>query len=138
MTWADTIYLLPEIIVAIGACLMLIAPVTGFRSEGPSAKWAMLVLLAITAGSVVACSVAVADIDQTRGFAAMFALDPFSIFFKLLFIVTIGCIVLLSDGFFKGTRYSPWEYYSLLAFALCGMLFMASGIHLAKIGRAHV
>src|SRR5688572_10396950 len=138
MTWADTIYLLPEIIIAIGACALLIAPVSGFRSEGPSAKWAMLVLLAITAGSVVACSIAVGDIDQTRGFAAMFALDSFSIFFKLLFIVTIGCIVLLSDGFFKGTRYSPWEYYSLLAFALCGMLFMASGIHLAKIGRAHV
>src|SRR5687768_10149416 len=63
----------------------------------------------------------------------MFALDPFSIFFKLLFIVTIACVVLLSDGFFKGTRYSPWEYYSLLAFALCGMMFMASGIHLATI-----
>ena len=133
MTWADTIYLLPEIIIAIGACALLLAPVTGFRSEGPSAKWAMLGLLAITAGSVVACSVAVADIDQTRGFAAMFALDSFSIFFKLLFIVTIACVVLLSDDFFQGTRYSPWEYYSLLAFALCGMLFMASGIHLATI-----
>src|SRR5688572_12564254 len=133
MTWADTIYLLPEIIIAIGACALLIAPVTGFRSEGPSAKWATLVLLLITAGSVVACSIAVANIDQTRGFAAMFALDSFSIFFKLLFIVTVGCIVLLSDDFFKGTRYSPWEYYSLLAFALCGMMFMVSGIHLATI-----
>ena len=133
MTWADTVYLLPEIIIAIGACALLIAPVTGFRSDGPSAKWATLVLLLITAGSVVACSIAVAEIDQTRGFAAMFALDSFSIFFKLLFIVTIACIVLLSDDFFKGTRYSPWEYYSLLAFALCGMMFMASGIHLATI-----
>jgi NADH-quinone oxidoreductase subunit N len=133
MTWADTIYLLPEIIIAIGACALLIAPVTGFRSEGSGAKWSMLVLLAITAGSVIACSAAVANVDQTRGFAAMFALDPFSIFFKLLFIVTIACIVLLSDDFFRGTRYSPWEYYSLLAFALCGMLVMASGIHLATI-----
>ena len=133
MTWADTIYLLPEIIIAIGACALLIAPVTGFRSEGGGAKWSMLALLAITAGSVIACSAAVANVDQTRGFAAMFALDSFSIFFKLLFIVTIACIVLLSDDFFRGTRYSPWEYYSLLAFALCGMLVMASGIHLATI-----
>jgi NADH-quinone oxidoreductase subunit N len=133
MSWADVVYLLPEIVVSIGACLLLIAPVSGFKSEGSGAKWSMLALLAITAGSVLACSWAVQNIDQTRGFAAMFALDAFSIFFKLLFIATIACIVLLSDGFFRGTRYSPWEYYSLLAFALCGMMFMASGVHLAAI-----
>jgi len=133
MTWADFVYLLPEVILAIGACALLLAPVTGFRSEGSTAKWSMLVLLAITAGSVVATSSAVVNIDQTAGFASMFALDAFSIFFKLLFIVTIACIVLLSDGFFRGTKYSPWEYYSLLAFALCGMMFMASGVHLATI-----
>jgi NADH-quinone oxidoreductase subunit N len=63
----------------------------------------------------------------------MFALDAFSIFFKLLFIVTIAMIALLSDDYLRNSRYSPWEYYSLLAFALCGMMFMASGVHLATI-----
>jgi NADH-quinone oxidoreductase subunit N len=133
MTWADTVYLLPEIIASIGACLLLLAPVSGFRSTGSTAKWAMLVLLAITAGSVLACPYWVQDIEQTRMFASMFALDAFSIFFKLLFIVTIAMVVLLSDDYLRGTRYSPWEYYSLLAFALVGMMFMASGIHLAAI-----
>jgi NADH-quinone oxidoreductase subunit N len=133
MTWGDTLYLLPEIVIAIGACALLLAPVTGFRSEGSGAKWSMLFLLAVTAGSVVAVSWAVGNVEQTRSFASMFALDSFSIFFKLLFIATIACIVLLSDDFFKGTRYSPWEYYSLLGFALCGMMFMASGTHLATI-----
>lgn len=133
MSWGDVVYLLPEIVVSIGACLLLIAPVTGFKGEGSGAKWSMLALMAITAGSVLACSWAVQNVDQTRGFAAMFALDSFSIFFKLLFIATIACITLLSDGFLRGSRYSPWEYYSLLAFALCGMMFMASGIHLAAI-----
>ena len=33
MTWADTIFLLPEVILAIGASLLLIAPVSGFRSD---------------------------------------------------------------------------------------------------------
>lgn len=133
MTWADVVYLLPEIIVSAGACFLLLAPVTGFRSEGPAARWSMLVLLAFTGVAVLACSWAVQDIEQTRGFAAMFALDPFAIFFKLLFIVTIACVTLLSDGFLRGARYSPWEYYSLLGFALCGMMFMASGVHLASI-----
>src|SRR6266571_9113197 len=63
----------------------------------------------------------------------MFALDAFSIFFKLVFIVVIAMITLLSDDFLRESRYSPWEYYSLLAFALCGMLFMVSGVHLISI-----
>jgi len=64
---------------------------------------------------------------------AMFALDPFSIFFKLLFIGAIGILAMLSEDFLAESRYSPWEYYSLLAFALCGMMFMASGVHLITI-----
>ena len=133
MTWSDTLYLLPEIIIAIGACFLLVAPVSGFRSGGSSAKWSVLILLGITAASVVAASNLVVNVDQTRGFASMFALDAFSIFFKLLFIATIALVVLLSDDFLRNTRYSAWEYYSLLAFALCGMMFMASGVHLASI-----
>jgi NADH-quinone oxidoreductase subunit N len=132
MTWSDVVYLLPEIVISLGACLLLLAPVTPLRGR-ISAKWTMLVLLALTAVAVVACSNLVAGIEQTAGFASMFALDGFAIFFKLLFIVTIAMVTLLSDDFFRGTRYSPWEYYSLLAFALCGMMFMVSGIHLASI-----
>jgi len=133
MTWGDTIYLLPEIVISLGAMFLLIAPVSGIRGVARSAKWVMLALLAVTAVSVIAASQLVVNIDQTPMFASMFALDGFSIFFKLLFIVTMAMLVLLSDDYLRGSRYSPWEYYSLLAFALCGMMFMASGVHLASI-----
>jgi NADH-quinone oxidoreductase subunit N len=133
MTWGDTLYLLPEIVISIGACLLLIAPVSGFRSGSGKAKWAMLALLALTAGAVILASNLVVNVDQSHAFATMFALDKFSIFFKLLFIVTIAMVTILSDDYLRGTRYSPWEYYSLLGFALCGMMFMASGTHLASI-----
>ena len=134
MTWGDTLYLLPEIVISVGACLLLLAPVAGFRVERGAAKWAMLGLLALTAGALIAASALVANgADPTPGFASMFALDRFSIFFKLLFIVALAMVTLLSDTFLSDSRYSPWEYYSLLAFALCGMMFMASGVHLASI-----
>ncbi|HSP17377.1 MAG TPA: NADH-quinone oxidoreductase subunit N [Thermoanaerobaculia bacterium] len=134
MTWSDTVFLLPEIIISIGACLLLIAPVIGGRGGASrAARWSMLVLLAITAASLLACSWAVPNLNQSPGFGAMFALDRFSIFFKLLFIVVIAMVTLLSDDFLRESRYSPWEYYSLLAFALCGMMFMASGVHLISI-----
>jgi len=134
MTWGDALYLLPEILLTIGACVLLVAPVVGMRrSESSAAKWAMLAILALTAIALVASSQLVANVAQSRGFAAMFALDPFSIFFKLLFLVTIAGVTLLSDDYLRESRYSPWEYYSLMAFALIGMMFMASGTHLATI-----
>lgn len=135
MTWNDALFLLPEIVLSIGACFLLVAPVlgSGGMGRGTSAKWAMMAVLALTFATVLACSYAVTNLTQSRGFGAMFALDPFSIFFKLLLIVVMALVTLLSDDFLRESRYSPWEYYSLLAFALIGMMFMVSGVHLITI-----
>jgi NADH-quinone oxidoreductase subunit N len=133
MNWSDLVFLIPEIVISLGASLLLIVPVLGLREKEPSAKWMMIAILAVTAASVVACSWAVQDMTQTRGFGDMFALDSFAIFFKLLLVAAIAMVTLLSDDFMREARYSVWEYYSLLAFALCGMMFMVSGTHLISI-----
>ena len=133
MNWNDVVFLLPEIVLSIGASLLLLAPVTGQRRNSAAAKWAMLVVLGVTAATVLYCSYAVGGLTQTRGFGAMFALDAFSIFFKMLFIAAVAMVALLSDDFLQEGRYSTWEYYSLLGFALCGMMFMVSGVHLIAI-----
>ena len=132
MTWNDLVYIAPEIILTIGASLLLIMPVLK-RGSDSGAKIFMLALLAITAISVVGCSWWVMDVPQSAQLQAMFALDAFSIFFKLLFVAIIALVTLLSDDFLSEARYSRWEYYSLLAFALCGMTFMASGVNLIGI-----
>src|SRR5689334_22489003 len=116
--------MLPEILISVGASLLLIAPVTGFRSGSSAAKWSTLVILGVTGASISICSYLVRDLPQSASFGSMFTLDAFSIFFKLLFVGTIAMVVFLSDEFLRGSRYSHWEYYSLLAFALCGMMFM--------------
>src|ERR1051326_8590285 len=135
MSWSDCVLLLPEIILILGASALLVAPVIGKRGGGESAKWVMILILAITAATLIACSWAIDDASfrVSRGMNAMFALDAFAIFFKLLFIAAIGMVVLLSDDFLRESRYSTWEYYSLLGFALCGMMFMVSGVHLLTI-----
>src|SRR5436190_16638468 len=132
MTWNDLVYIAPEIILTIGASLLLVMPVIR-RGSDAAAKTFMLVLLAVTAISVIVCSRAVVDIPQSRSLQSMFALDAFSIFFKLLFVAIIALVTLLSDDFLAEGRYSRWEYYSLLAFALCGMTFMASGMNLIAV-----
>lgn len=133
MRTSDLIYLLPELILAIGASLLLIAPVSGLERRRDLAKWAMLLLLGISAVAVVYASNAVEDIPASRVFSEMFVLDGFSIFFKLLLIGAMALVTLLSTDYLFEERYSQWEYYSLLAFALCGMTFMVSGVHLVSI-----
>src|SRR5262245_61250374 len=133
MTWRDMIYLLPEIILSLGASVLLVMPVLGGRSKTSAAKWSMLLVLALTAASLVVASNVVVGIEQSPLFRAMFALDRFAIFFKLLFIAAIALVVLLSDDYLRESSYSQWEYYSLMAFALCGMMFMVSGVHLISI-----
>src|SRR5205823_1233014 len=92
VTWDDTVFMLPEIVLSIGASLLLIAPVVGWRGKERSAKWAMLIVLAITAASVIICSNVVENLAQTAAFSSMFALDGFSIFFKLLFIAAVAMV----------------------------------------------
>ncbi|HEX3067394.1 MAG TPA: hypothetical protein VHX14_02385, partial [Thermoanaerobaculia bacterium] len=106
MNWNDMIYILPEVILTIGASVMLLVPVTGGRGARLSAKWMMLILLAITAGTLIWCSHAVENIDQSRQLQAMFALDGFSIFFKLLFIGAVAMLVMLSEDFLAEGKYS--------------------------------
>jgi NADH:ubiquinone oxidoreductase subunit 2 (subunit N) len=103
VTWNDLIYIAPEIILTIGASLLLVMPVIK-RGSDRSAKVVMLALLAVTAASVIVCSNVVVNIDQSRQLQSMFALDAFSIFFKLLFIAVIALITLLSEDFLAEAR----------------------------------
>ena len=130
MTWADTLFLLPEIVLAIGGCILLLAPVLGGKNNGVAAKWTMLLLLAATTLTVL---VAAGAGTPTAVLGSLFVVDGFAVFFKLLFVVIIAMITLLSAEFLADGLYSAWEYYSLMAFALCGMMFMASGTHLITI-----
>jgi len=132
MNSSDLVYLAPEIILSIGASILLVMPVIR-RGSDQWAKSFTLVILGITAISIIISSHAVENVAQSQQLRAMFTLDAFSIFFKLLFVVVIAMITLLSDDFLAEARYSRWEYYSLLAFALVGMMFMASGMSLITI-----
>lgn len=133
MNWNDVILLAPEIGLALGASWLLLAPVLWRRAGVDAARWNALAVLAITAGLVLWASAESAGFAQSTMFRAMFLLDGFAVFFKLLFLAAGALVVLLSTDFLKEGSYSPWEYFSLIGFALCGTLFMVSGVHLISI-----
>jgi len=64
---------------------------------------------------------------------AMFVVDNFSIFFKLLVLISGALTILCSVRFVGDAPYPAGEYYGLVLFAIVGTMFMASGNNLASI-----
>jgi NADH-quinone oxidoreductase subunit N len=131
MTWNDTLILMPELILAIGGALLLIAPVIGGRNNARSAQVATSILLVIAMGSVIFTSASAGT--PSPEFAGMFVADGFALFFKLLLTIAVLLVGVMAERYLSEASYSAWEFYSLMVFALCGMYFMASGSNLVTI-----
>ncbi|CAG0963739.1 NADH-quinone oxidoreductase subunit N [Geobacter sp.] len=59
--------------------------------------------------------------------------DNFALFFKGIFLLTVGMTILISDQYFKREECNLGELYPLLLFATVGMMLMASGTDLMTI-----
>ena len=118
----------PEIIVIVGACvLLMIAPVRG-RRFGPLLFWSSL-------GTVIAAAAATFALagEPRLVYSGMFVVDDFSVFFKAVFYLATGLCVLMSPRYLEEEDIARGEYYVLLLFALSGMMIMASGLDLLSI-----
>jgi NADH-quinone oxidoreductase subunit N len=131
MTWNDTLILMPELILAIGGALLLIAPVIGGRNNARSAQLATSVLLVIAMAAVIFTGAGKGS--PSPEFAGMFVADGFALFFKLLLTIAVLLVGVMAERYLGEASYSAWEFYSLMVFALCGMYFMVSGSNLVTI-----
>src|SRR3990172_3031321 len=68
--------------------------------------------------------------DPVGGFTSSIVVDPFFIFFGMIFVVAVGLVILLSVRYMQIEGEHHGEYYALLLFATVGMMFMASGYDL--------
>ncbi len=66
-------------------------------------------------------------------FGGMMAVDGFAIFFKLIFIVTAGLVILMSADYVSKFGRFQGEYYALVLIATVGMMFMAATADLISI-----
>src|SRR5438874_3677679 len=67
---------------------------------------------------------------EFAGFHDSVVVDPFFLFFSILFLAATALVILLSVKFLDIEREQEGEYYALLLFACVGMMLMASGIDL--------
>ena len=124
---ADFYYIRPEIVLTIGALVVLMADV--FLPRRPGVVFG-LTLATLAAGLFAVVSFMGVDVLVSRG---LLAIDGFALFFKALVLVAAVITVLMSSGYLKTENASPGAFYFLILCATLGMMFMASGVDLIAL-----
>ena len=124
---ADFFYILPEMVLAGGAMLLLLLSVLVPRRDG-LLLWAAL-------GTVVVTLVLVVrffglDVTASRG---LLAVDSFAAFFKVVVLFAAALTLLMSASYLRVEGIRVGEYYFLILCATLGMMFMASGVDLITL-----
>lgn len=119
---------LPEIIVIVGSCILLIG-----GQLLPKGKDALLVWASIAVVLVAVVATFTLSGGAQPAYAGMFVADTFSIFFKSLFYLSILLTFLLSRNYADIEGIGGSEYYVLLLLGLVGMMIMASATDLLSI-----
>jgi NADH-quinone oxidoreductase subunit N len=110
-------------VVALGLVLLLAdlwLPVERKRLLGYAAAAGLGLLLIVSLSGYGSCSV------QGSAFGGMFVQDGLSLFFKRFFLLAAVLVLVMTAEFADQVASGISEYYSLIVFALAGMLFAAS------------
>ncbi|MDI6026985.1 NADH-quinone oxidoreductase subunit NuoN [Corticibacterium sp. UT-5YL-CI-8] len=112
--------LAPELIVAIGALVLLMVGVySGERANTTVTGLAVAVLLAAGAWMIVFG-------QDGAAFGGAFVTDGFSRFMKVLTLIGSVVTMIMSVGFAKAERFDKFEYPVLIMLATLGMMLMVS------------
>jgi NADH-quinone oxidoreductase subunit N len=117
----DYAALLPEIIVAAAACLVLMVDLTT-RGRGRAAG---NVIALFATGFALLATVTLYGTQPRSTLAGMFVLDDFAVVMKIIFLLATGFVIWVSIPPMRGHRYEG-EYAFLLLCSLLGCLLMPS------------
>jgi len=119
---------LPEIIVAVYACAVLL--IEPFLPKGRQEVLAYFGFAALGVAFYGTWNILWADLTVMNG---MFVLDPFGNFFKLLLYVAAALTILLSMEYLKREGIDRGEYYAFILLATCGMMVLVSASDLIMV-----
>ncbi len=109
--------MMPEIVMVSLAMLVLILDLA-IKKKG------IIALLSII--SAFAVAYVLFNSAQKDTFSGMFILDGYSLFFKIIFLISLVLSVLISIRYIQIEKVNFGEFYSLMLFATLGMMIMAS------------
>src|SRR5499426_3319989 len=125
---SDFYYILPELVLTVGALLVLIADVALPKSQRAALAWVTLLALGATAVSLVPFTSTRVEVAQ-----GLMAVDQFALFFKAVFLFAAAITVLMSVRYLAVEGAPPGEYYFLILCATLGMFVIAGSIDLISI-----
>ena len=128
ISWIDIGFILPEILLVVSACAVLLLETIIQKERRDILAYASLVALALAAYATVRFMWMDLSIMDGR-----FILDPYSNFFKIIIYIGAAITILLSLNYLKQERIHLGEYYAFVLFATCGMMVMVSGADLLVI-----
>src|SRR5579885_3459770 len=128
---SDLYLVAPEMTLALLAMSVVLVDLFAKRSR----VTAMVALIGLSIPAAFAISQALAlDFSVApRAFFGMLVVDPYAVFFKLLFLVIAAVMILSSYDYNRKYVKAEGEFYALLLLSLTGMMFMASTAELISI-----
>jgi NADH-quinone oxidoreductase subunit N len=124
----DFSYLLPQLVLAAAAMVVLVAD--AFVPRGRTGLLAGIALAGIAATFAALVPTAGLDTTVARG---MVAVDGFSLFFETLFLLAAAITILMSVRYLSVEGARPGTFYFLVMTATLGMMFIAAGSDLVTI-----
>jgi NADH-quinone oxidoreductase subunit N len=119
----DLSLLAPELILAVWGCAIILLDL--FAPDGISRRpllW-LSVLGLVVAGIV---SLGLLNRPPATSFGGFLVVDRFSVYFKLIFLISAGLVLLASETFTQRLREFEAEFYGLILLCTTGMMLMAS------------
>ena len=118
---------LPEIILALGALILLLVGAYGGERMTPTITWASVGLI-VVAGAILLLRPA-----EGATFNGAFVLDPFARLMKILTLIGSGVAIVMSIGYLRSARIERFEYPVLVVIATLGMMMMISATDLIAL-----
>jgi NADH-quinone oxidoreductase subunit N len=124
----DLVPVLPEIVLVIGAMLLLLG-----GTFGRGNAWKPIAIAAIVLLIATAVIVAWLPGDRLVAFGGSFVVDSFGRFLKLLALIGSACAILMSLDFLAHDKQQRFEYSVLILLSTTGMMMLISATDLIAL-----
>src|SRR2546428_9586383 len=114
----------PEVLVSVAGVIVMM--VDAFSHRGQRWVTGVLSIIALIAAGIASLWLWAAAPLQRAAFNGMIVLDELRLSFTLIFVIVSILTVLIASVWIDGEKLPAGEFHSLLLFATCGMMLMAS------------
>ncbi|MDQ1612320.1 MAG: NADH-quinone oxidoreductase subunit [Pyrinomonadaceae bacterium] len=130
---SDLQLIVPELILTLSACVVLVMEVILPRREHKWTAYAALGGVALSAVSLFLLWQTNRDNLPLNAFYGMIRIDGFALVFKMIFLLAAALTIAISVRYLEVEGEQRGEYYALVLFATVGMLFLGCGYDLISL-----